>query len=524
MMLWIVYLLGISATLSAAAFALERAVRPRGLAIRWIWTGALVASLVLPLALSSQMRQSRTFTAASPAPRIEMLQTQHIMMSFISAASVTHLRNGYTSARWNSLLQVMWLMSSILTASALIGGAWYATRRRRYWKRRSISETDVLVAKDAGPATVGLLRSQIVLPEWLLAAAPEALRLVIAHERSHVEARDNALLALGLGLAVLTPWNVFIWWQLRRLRVAIEVDCDRRVLRGGHDARRYARTLVDVSTRRPVCFAGPAVSLGSVTSVERRLRIMNTPKVKGWRASTLAFTVLSVGIAATSILIVPPAAPLATAGIRSDARPVGPRQYVGNYKMNSISVMRVRLRNGHLIAVSPGTPPQTLTKTSAGQYRLGQYNAYIRFAANSAGRVTGLVFHQNGAVTEAPRIGAAGIDAVKKLVPARVRSGVQTPGSKLALRRLIVGVQSGKPDYAELSPQLAAGTRTLLSHLQSTLKPLGALHSIEFRRVDSRGWDHYIVHFQHGTASVGIALDSYGVVVGAGINDVRRTE
>ena len=32
---------------------------------------------------------------------------------------------------------------------------------------------------------------------------------------------------------VLMPWNLPLWWQWRRLRFAIEVDCDARVLASG---------------------------------------------------------------------------------------------------------------------------------------------------------------------------------------------------------------------------------------------------------------------------------------------------
>jgi hypothetical protein len=32
------------------------------------------------------------------------------------------------------------------------------------------------------------------------------------------------------------PWNVALWWQLMRLRAAIELDCDKRVVADGHGA------------------------------------------------------------------------------------------------------------------------------------------------------------------------------------------------------------------------------------------------------------------------------------------------
>ncbi len=110
---------------------------------------------------------------------------------------------------------------------------------------------------------------------------------------------------------------------------------------------------------------------------------------------------------------------------------------------------------------------------------------------------------------------AAIAHAIGDAIAKRVRAQAATRGSEAALRQLILGIESGNPDYGELSPQLAAGTRALLPRLQATIKPFGALRSIDFRGVDSNGWDQYLVRFERGTASWGIALDSYGVVVGS---------
>jgi hypothetical protein len=51
------------------------------------------------------------------------------------------------------------------------------------------------------------------------------------------------------------------------------------------------------------------------------------------------------------------------------------------------------------------------------------------------------------------------------------------------------------------------------------MKPWGALRSIEFRGVDSRGWDKYLVRFERGAASWELDLDPYGLIVGVGTTD-----
>lgn len=244
---------------------------------------------------------------------------------------------------------------------------------------------------------------------------------------------------------------------------------------------------------------------------------MSTPRIRGWRASAAACTLLSIGVAAMVVLISPPTIRPALAAIAGTVESSDLSRYVGRYETSTITVLEIGLRNGQLTASHLGGKPWPLTRTSGREFRFGKVDAEIRFVTDSAGHVTGLVLRQNGAVTEAPRVSPGRLQAVSSEIQARVHAQAATPGSEAALRELILGIESGKPNYGELSPQLAAGTRALLSRLQAEMKPLGVLRSIEFRGIDSKGWDQYLVRFQSGTASWGIGLDSYGVVVGAGM-------
>lgn len=517
MLVWAAYLLVISGVMSLGALSLERAIRAHGLPLRWIWVCALIGSLALPLVLSSAREPIEVSGAKVHASPGRASRRPARMAPAVWTRQVSFRLVGSDSVRLDDLLEAIWILSSCFEAAVLVGGYWYGYRRRRRWRRASIAGTELLVAPDAGPAAVGLLRPKIVLPQWLLAATPETLRLVIAHERSHVEARDPALMSLGIGLLALMPWNALLWWQLHRLRLAIEVDCDRRVLRCGHDAQRYARILVDVSTRRPAYVGGLAASYGSFSSIERRLIIMSTPRIQGWRVGTAARTLLSLAIVMVAILISPPAIPPVPARIAGAVQPKGLGRYAGNYEIATMTVLQIRLRNGQLLGTFPGMKPQALTRASGEEFRFGNTSAHIRFALDAAGQVTALTLQQNGAATEAPRISAVRVDAIDSAVEARKRAQTATPGGEAALRRLIVGIESGNPDYAGLSPQLAAGTRALLSKLQALMKPLGALHSIDFRGIDRKGWDRYVVRFKRGTALWDIALDSHGVLVGAGM-------
>jgi len=117
--------------------------------------------------------------------------------------------------------------------------------RRREWRREVVDGVETLVAPDFGPAVVGWRRLEIVLPEWAMDLAGDARGLIVRHEQEHVRHRDPQLL-IHASLAVLAmPWNPALWWQYRRLRRAIELDCDARVVRGGASVSRYGEVLLE---------------------------------------------------------------------------------------------------------------------------------------------------------------------------------------------------------------------------------------------------------------------------------------
>ena len=50
---------------------------------------------------------------------------------------------------------------------------------------------------------------------------PAVRRLMLAHEEEHLHAKDPLLLLVASCLTILLPWNLPLWWQLRRLRLEL---------------------------------------------------------------------------------------------------------------------------------------------------------------------------------------------------------------------------------------------------------------------------------------------------------------
>jgi TonB family protein len=293
---WMLYCVAAGALVAAAAAALEGAARSAGLPARWVWCGALVLSLAIPAAAQWLPRGAPAHAVPS-AGRIDA--------ALISPAAPADEALRTPAARWNVAaldrsLELMWLASALGTLVGIAVMAGTLALRRRRWSMAEVDGVRVLISGRAGPAVVGLFRPAIVLPRWVAEEmAPEERRLILAHEREHLRARDPQLLAMGVLAAALLPWSPAGWWMLRRLRLAMEVDCDARVLARGGDVRTYGSLLLEVGRRGSAGMVGAAALSEPAGFLERRIRVM-TGKPKGGTASVLRM--LGLGTAAVGAL------------------------------------------------------------------------------------------------------------------------------------------------------------------------------------------------------------------------------
>lgn len=140
-----------------------------------------------------------------------------------------------------------------------------------------IDGVSVLVTDALGPATVGLLRSRVLLPKWVLALPGNQRQYVVRHEQEHRNANDARLLMLMSLSLILAPWNLALWWQLRRLRLAVEMDCDNRVITALGNPTAYGNLLLRVAE---AASRGPRLQpafLGGAGTLEKRLRALVAP-------------------------------------------------------------------------------------------------------------------------------------------------------------------------------------------------------------------------------------------------------
>lgn len=301
------FLVGVGFVMSAAAFIGETGLRRAGVPTRWLWLAAMAAPFVL-LALP----------AVLPAGVETAVGRMTGSVMFELAPLVVGPGGGWPwLGSLGTLLAGAWVLSSLGFAALLARTHRTLLAERSAWPASEVAGRQVYLSPDRGPAVAGLLRPWIVLPSWALSLAADELDMIVLHEEEHARAGDALLLTAALALLALVPWSPVAWLQLRMLRTAMEVDCDRRVLRQVPDAERYGNSLLSVAARASGHTLGLAAFTERSHSLETRILAM-TARSSRWtplRAALLVLLALVVGVQACAI-----ESPVAVEGTTADGR------------------------------------------------------------------------------------------------------------------------------------------------------------------------------------------------------------
>lgn len=295
---WLLYSMLVAALLALAAAALEAGLRLRGRQTRWVWALALAGSIAIPLA----ERYAASFSAI---PRVEISMAMPLVGE-PTAATVGDTAPAETSTiSAADLVLAGWIGGSGVLLTLLGVSAFRLRQARGGWVRRRVEDVAVWVSDDVGPAVLGVVRPEIVVPDWALALPAPLRRLMLLHEREHLRAGDSHLLLAALLAVAIAPWNVFMWWQLHRLRLAVELDCDDRVLaRSAGDSASvadYGELLLTVGRRRSRIAPVALGAAGMRSGLERRLRELCRPRRSGSVRKVASFAALGAALASLAV-------------------------------------------------------------------------------------------------------------------------------------------------------------------------------------------------------------------------------
>jgi bla regulator protein blaR1 len=307
---WVMYLLLVGVLMALAAWSLAAATRAVGRPTRWVWAGALASVAVLATVSPRQQVltvQVTPTTVAHAVPATVAASESDGMLA--QARTALHLIGDEAAVTLSSLAEriprtlaitflVAWGVASALLLVLFVAVNVRLARARRRWPSSLTCGTPVRVAPHSGPAVLGLLRAEIVVPRSLLERSAEEQRLIVAHEREHLRARDHLLLAGAWLVAIAIPWHPAVWALLGRLRLAIELDCDARVLRAGESPKSYGALLIDVAARHEGIRIGALALADGPSHLERRILAMNAPR----KRHAAAYGALLCGVGALLVL------------------------------------------------------------------------------------------------------------------------------------------------------------------------------------------------------------------------------
>jgi len=265
----------VSSALAVAAWAMERGCAALGRPRRWAWVAAMAATVVLvavgPLRQAGDGRRVTGDAVAHPVAEQSALGALRTWFSGVSVPD------------FDAPLIAAWSALTILAIGIGLLSLRRTVRRVRHGTRTVLQGTAVRVSADDGPMVVGIRAPEIVVPRSLLLRDAHEVRLVLAHEGEHLAARDSWLLVLSALIVACLPGLPALWWMRARLREAVEIDCDARVLaRGRAPVATYGQLLLALASRRAV--TGP-VPLGlslHPSTLERRILAMTTRPTRRW--------------------------------------------------------------------------------------------------------------------------------------------------------------------------------------------------------------------------------------------------
>jgi len=523
MLVWIIYVIFVSLLLGSAALAAERGAHLRGKTGRWYWIAAIIASLLIPTVIASVSIALPDIFNSQSAQKVIVLReaTSSYLSPFLWVSESRILPTEYYNS--DAIIKQLWLWLSAFLLGALTVSGTHLLWRKQRWEKSTLLNTPVLVTADIGPAVVGLINSQIVIPRWVLALPISQQQAILHHEQSHLDAGDPRLLTIAIFLLIFMPWNIPLWWQLHRLRGAIEVDCDARVLSKGQSVKNYGETLIAVAQRQSRYIGAVAGMSESQSFLEKRIKIMIIKPAKWWRLSAIAFGLASIGLVAVAAQVSPPnatstvsATPVSNGAHKEILLTASElEQFTGFYKLSDSAVMTIRRTGSQLVSQLTGQPAIEIYPESKTQFFVKVVDAQLSFITNEQGLVTAMVLHQHRANMNAPRIEALEAEKINSTLADKVKSQQPTPGSEDALRKLIATLGSENPDYSIMSEGMAQATKEQWLVLHPGAKALGAVQSVKFDGVNDQGWDLYEVKHQNGRSDWQILISVDGIIVGA---------
>lgn len=340
-------------TIPTSAFRLFSSLVPRSLPALKVLFGPSNSPIVPePTALDDKtLAEPRTTSQRTPQPDpADTIIAPALQRSFSSTSlhpRAAQFQSDATPASPRlSILEIVGLLYLVVAAVLLVRllcGLFIAVRVWQSGRPVLLDEPAIacglpLRASDAvqSPVTIG---SGVVLPAGYGEWDHEKLRIVLAHERSHVRQGDFYLQLVAACYAAVVWFSPLGWWLKRKLSDLAEAISDRAGLEEAADRTSYAKVLLEFAAApRPTVIG---VAMARSGSLSRRIeRLLNDVSFRqafaGTRRSLATVLVIPLALFAASALVrvqaatqapaVPPPSPAVAPNAQGVVAPQAPSE------------------------------------------------------------------------------------------------------------------------------------------------------------------------------------------------------
>lgn len=274
-----------------------------------VWTADAAGSIRLSNPAKSVSRQSTgAFGSSTRIVRLESQSSPASLFLWLRNHAAALLTLAYFSV-------AVFLLFRTLAGLAVALCLWLRSRPvpelQSMYLEGQTRTGSVRASRDlATPVTIG---STVILPADYREWDEDKLRIVLAHERSHVRQGDFYLQLLAAAHVAVFWFSPLGWWLKRKLSELGEALSDRAGLEAAPDASTYAQVLLEFAAMpRTAPVAGvPMARSGSLSA--RIDRILNISRLKPAFAGGKRHVVLSASLVLTALMaavacirIVPP--------------------------------------------------------------------------------------------------------------------------------------------------------------------------------------------------------------------------
>jgi hypothetical protein len=259
----------------------------------------------------SEPQPAPKFDAQPAAPTLTHSLLKRAIMDAFGPAVDSALNFALQPAR---LLASLWLLYLAVGAALLLRLLFGLASSFRLWTSALPVQIPAEAAHDplipvrasrrvASPVNIG---SGIVLPADYTAWDAEKLRVVLAHERSHVRQRDFYLQLFSRLYASLIWFSPLGWWLKRKLSELGEAISDRAGLEAAGSPSAYAELLLEfaVLPRPPITGVAMAHTNNLSARIERLLNdVTFRQSFTGRRRALVALLLVPIAILASTALV-----------------------------------------------------------------------------------------------------------------------------------------------------------------------------------------------------------------------------